>query len=306
MNSFHKPVLVFLLYAFPAFFAPAASAQVHFDVFCSMDWIRGTMSARTSYNLAQAGIRLPAGRYMGEEILEDSFSRLLRPYLFSIQVDSGSTIHSLTERRETSLEDLGSLLFAAEKIPPSLSEDLSAMNGRYTIPLEKISAFFTRHTRAVEPFHPLAPVQSQNYTGIIIIADEELPVHGRRATALAVPCLFPKIWDTDMKLVYERNMFEPKNEPGKKNLIVRYAVPGNIFRPTPSGLDGELAALAGPYPLRILAREIFGISPTDLVIDREDALKILSTENNRRLLREGRVILVLNEKELLYQLKMNN
>jgi hypothetical protein len=34
------------------------------------------------------------------------------------------------------------------------------------------------------------------------------------------------------------------------------------------------------------------------VIDREDALKILSSENNRRLLMEGRVALVLNETKL--------
>jgi hypothetical protein len=54
----------------------------------------------------------------------------------------------------------------------------------------------------------------------------------------------------------------------------------------------------GSNPLRILAREVFGLNPTDPVIDREDALKILSSENNRRLLREGRVVLVLNETKL--------
>jgi hypothetical protein len=54
----------------------------------------------------------------------------------------------------------------------------------------------------------------------------------------------------------------------------------------------------GSNPLRIIARGVFGIDPTDPVIDRDDALLILSTENNRRLLREGRVVLVLNEGKL--------
>jgi hypothetical protein len=99
-----------------------------------------------------------------------------------------------------------------------------------------------------------------------------------------------------MDLVYERNMFDPGIK--EVSLMVRYTTMENIFRPTPSGLEGELAALAGTNPLRIFAREVFGINPTDLVIDREDALKITSTENNRRLLRDGRVVLVLNEKTL--------
>ena len=104
-----------------------------------------------------------------------------------------------------------------------------------------------------------------------------------------------------MNLIYERNMVEPSSVSfaGKDGtFMIFYAVADSIFRPTPSGLEGELASLLGPRPLRILARGVFGVTPTDPVIDRDDALKIISTENNRRLLREGRVALVLNEKML--------
>jgi hypothetical protein len=150
------------------------------------------------------------------------------------------------------------------------------------------------HRRAIEPERPLFPVPTADYTGIIIIANEELPIHGRRSEALLEPCLFPKIWDSEMNLVYERNMFESSN--GK--LMVRYAASESIFSPTPSGLEGELADFLGPRPLRIFASQVFGINPTDPVIDRDDALRILSTANNRRLLREGKVLLVINEKML--------
>jgi len=160
-----------------------------------------------------------------------------------------------------------------------------------------ISALLNRgQNRLTEPAAPLIPVRAADYTGIIIIADEELPIHGRNTRALAEPCLFPKIWDTDMNLIYERNMTNPALREG--SLMVRYIVSDSIFRPTPSGLDGDLAAFLGPNPLRIIAREVFGSSPTDTVIDRADALKIVSSENNRRLLREGRVALVLNAAQL--------
>ena len=278
---------------FPSF---GQEGQNRFDVSGSVDWVRGEVYTQASFNLAQAGLKLPSGRFMGEEILREASPRLVRPYLLCLRVDSNSTVEDIVNKGELSLEELDSMSAEAEKIPPSLSADLTCMIGRYTVLMEKISALLTRHRRAVEPERPLVPVQTADYTGIIIIADMELPIHGRNAWGLVEPCLSPKIWDTNMNLVYERNMTDPARKEGA--LIVRYAAAESIFRPTPSGLDGDLAALVGPNPLRILAREAFGINPTDLVIDRDDALKILSGENNRLLLREGRVVLVLNEKML--------
>ena len=243
--------------------------EIRFDVSASVDWRRAELFAQTSFDLAQAGLRLPSGRLIGEEILQRACPQLLRPYILSLRVDSSSTIGTLVDRGELSLEDLDSLSLEARKNPPSLSADLTGMIGRYTVYMEGISGLLNRHSRAVEPVRPLLPVQTVQYTGIIIVADGELPIRGRNAGALVEPCLFPKIWDTNMNLVYERSMIEPSKASA---LIVRYVAPESIFRPTPSGLEGELAAFLGPRPLRIIAREVFGIYPTDPVIDRDDAL----------------------------------
>jgi hypothetical protein len=297
MNS--KPIALYLcslgflmLAAFPA-----RGQQASFDVSSSVDWVRGELYSEVSFDLAQTGIRLPVGRFLAEEILEDAYPELLRPSLLSLRLDSNTTVGNLTGRGELPLAQLDFICLEAEKIPPSLSPDLKRMTGRYTMLMDRISAIFTRHKQAVEPPRPLIRAQSADYTGIIIIADNELPVHGRRGQALVEPCIFPKIWDTDMNLVYERNMLNPGNGTG--NRMVRYIARESIFRQSPSGLEGDLAALLGANPLRIIAREVFGLNPTDPVIDRDDALKILSSENNRRLLKEGRVALVLNEARLV-------
>jgi hypothetical protein len=63
-----------------------------------------------------------------------------------------------------------------------------------------------------------------------------------------------------------------------------------------------LAELVGNNPLRIIARAVYGIRPTDPVIDREDALLILSSEENLRLLREGRVAIMLDKSVLSNQI----
>jgi hypothetical protein len=288
-----KPIaLCFLILA--AF--PAWGQQASFDVSSSVDWVRGELYSQVSFDLAQAGIRLPTGRFLAEETLEDAYPELLRPSLLSLRLDSNTTVADLAERGELPLELLDYICLEAEKVPPSLSQDLKRMTGRYTMFMDRISVLFTRHREAIQPPRPLIRAQAAEYSGIIIIADDELPVHGRRGQALVEPCIFPKIWDTDMNLIYERNMLNPENETG--NRMVHYTARESIFRPGPSGLEGDLAVLLGANPLRILAREVFGLYPTDMVIDREDALKILSSENNRRLLREGRVVMVLNESKL--------
>jgi hypothetical protein len=114
-----------------------------------------------------------------------------------------------------------------------------------------------------------------------------------RSTAMPIPCLFPKIWDSDMNLIYERGMLEPRS-----SFMVRYAPPQSIFQNNPSGLSPELQELVGERPLRIFARGVFGTKPTDLIIDRNDALLIISSEENRRLLSQGRVAIILDESVL--------
>jgi hypothetical protein len=136
----------------------------------------------------------------------------------------------------------------------------------------------------------LNPVSAPAYTGIIIIAAETLPIHGSKNSALIQPCLFPKIWDAEMKLIFERNMFNPGADT-----MVRYFTTKEIFDTSPSGLSPAMSAVVGNRPLRIFARGVFGIYPTDPIISQEDALQIISREENRSLLREGRIAIIIDD-----------
>jgi hypothetical protein len=290
-RQFH--ILILLLAAAAGAWGQARdSGKAQIDISGVVDWEQGEINAAASLNLASAGIRLPAGRIRGEEILGDEYPRLLRPLVFSVQADSASTVEDYLRRDELTLSALDDLILKARNIAPSLSADLALITGRYVLSLKDISLALIRHRRAGEAKRPLIPSPAADYSGIIIIADKELPIHGRNSSALIRPCLFPKIWDTDMQEIYARNLADPARP------MVRYSSAENIFRPTPSGLEGDLAELAGPHPLRILARGVFGACPTDPIIDKEDALKIISTENNRRLLQEGRVVFILNRDQL--------
>ncbi|MDR2484732.1 MAG: polymerase [Treponema sp.] len=284
-----------MLYGFLVFLVGSVFSQTKaVDITGSVEWGRMEINAAVKVNLTSVGIRLPTGRIHAEEIISDEYPHLMRPYLLSIPVDSSATLGDLLNRGEFSMLGTDTISLAARKIPPTLSIDLAVMSARYTLSLNQLSASLIRHSRPKDTMRVLIPRPVASYTGIIIIADESLPIHGRSTAALALPCIFPKIWDTNMNLIYEHNMMDPEIV----HTMIRYVGPDSIFRPTPSGLDEDLTKLVGTNPLRIIARGVFGIRPTDPIIDREDALLIVSSEDNRRLLREGKVAIVLNSEVL--------
>jgi hypothetical protein len=262
------------------------------DITGVVEWETMEIAASVALNLASAGIRLPTGRAQAEELVDTEYPRLIRPSLLSIPVDSSNSLQDLIDRGEFSLQSAGAIAQSARRVPPALSTDLSSMTASYTIDLVRLSAALVRHSRPAELERPLRPLPTAAYTGIIILAAEALPIRGRNTEALAQPCLFPKVWDANMNLIYERSMMD--TDRARSAAMVRYVSSSSVFRPTPSGLSPELAELVGNKPLRIIARGVYGIRPTDLIIDREDALLILSSQENIRLLREGRVAIMVD------------
>ena len=256
----------------------------------SVNWNSSVIDAQVSLDLASAGVKLPAGRTYGETLLKDAYLEMMRPHILSLQYDSSSTLGDLTDRGELTLSQIDSIALGAASKAPSLSPDMRRITSSHSISLSKISVSLLRHSRPSPVTRTLNPLSSAQYSGIIIMAPEELQIHGMKGKALAVPCLFPKIWDSEMNLLYERNMLEINN-----TVMVHYSLSDNIFRSdNPSGLSKELQDIVGQKPLRIFAQGVFGSKPTDLIIDRNDALIIISSEENRRLLSQGRVVFILN------------
>jgi hypothetical protein len=253
------------------------------------------LTVNITLDIASAGIRFPSGRIQAEDLISAEFPGLLRPYILAIPVDSSTVVDDLVRQGDIPYLEPETLANSAKRGQTAFTPDFTSLSASYTLDLLILSGLLILHKQALEIRRVPAPQEVPSYTGVIIIATGELPVHGRKTTAPAAPCLFPKIWDTDMNLVYDRNTLDP--DSGDKTLVY-YAAEEDIFRNTPSGLSPELAARVGDNPLRIIARGVFGIRPTDPVIHRDDALVIISSENNRRLLREGSVAIVLDNAAL--------
>jgi hypothetical protein len=278
----------FCLLWLPAFYAGAQSPAVSLSGV--LEWDKMEISAQVSLNFKSARLRFPAGRTEGEELIAAEYLALMRPLILSIPLDSSDTVGDHLAGGGFSLFKTETYALSARTTPPAMSADLESMRAGYTISLGGLSAEFNKNRRPAAPRRVLAVSPAAAYTGIVIIAGGELPLHGTGRTARVLPCLFPKIWDSGMNIVYDRTM-----QAAPESLTVHYAREDSVFQKTPSGLSPELRALVGDRPLRILARGVYGIRPTDPVIDAEDALTIISSEENRSLLREGRVVIVLDQ-----------
>ena len=268
----------------------AGALEVKSGVTGALDWERMRIDAELSVNLADAGIRLPSGRTQAEEALFSWYFDSIQPVILSIRIDSSTVIGDLIHSGKIPPSLLDTLALQAERKPPRYSLDFSTISSSYTIDLKDVGSQLAGHGEAAAMPRLVNPRPAADYTGIIVIAERELPVHGRKVSAELSPCLFPKIWDTEMNLIYDRTMTRPGWGAGF--YMVHYTGMENIFQNSPSGISEGLQQVVGDKPLRIMARGVFGINPTDPVIDRADAVTILSSETNRRLLSEGRVAFI--------------
>jgi hypothetical protein len=275
------------------FNAALVFGQAKLGISGAVEWDKMEINAVVALDMASAGLKLPTGRTQGEAIIASEYLRLIRPELLNLQVDSSSTVADLIARGEWSLFEVENYALQAHAIPPALSPDFNSLLASYTLGIVGVRSALARHSRQAEIPRTLDPVPAPAYTGIIIIASETQPIHGTKSAALLQPCLFPKIWDSDMKLIFERNMLNPR-----AGAMAYYFPLKGIFAGGPSGLSREISDIVGEYPLRIFARGVFGMKPTDPIISVEDALLIMSTESNRNLLSDGRLVIIVDDSEL--------
>jgi hypothetical protein len=259
----------------------------------SLDWNALSLSATVSISLDNYGIKLPGGRSLAEETLAVEFFSRIRPKLLALPIDSSSTLQDMMNAGSLTASGLDAIIFSVRQQSPVFSTSLSTLTSSYTMDLKNLADLLVHHTRAAEAPRVLNSVFAGDYTGIIIVADGSLPIHGKRTQAFVLPCLLPKVWDSGMRLIYSNENVANSGDGVFK--MVHYAARNSIMMPTPSGLTPEIAAITGTKPLVLLAKEVYGTRPTDIVIETEDAERILSREANRNLLRDGKVVIILRD-----------
>jgi hypothetical protein len=274
-----------------AVFAVGAVQAQDSSLCATFDWMNMEIDVHVSLNLKEMGLSLPTGRRQAENELFDEYSTKVEALLERFPVDSSSTLRDCIERGDAAPAVVDDILAEAKSVAPALSDDAENIACDYRSSLFSMASRLAPAAVAA-PFPRLIdPPTVPSYTGVIIIANEELPVHGRHESARLTPCLFPKLWDSHMNLVFDQSFTAPSFFT--HSALVHYADNDAIFEQTPSGLSPEIEKIVGAHPLKIIAQGVFGKHPTDPIIAVSDARVLLASEANRALLREGRAVIII-------------
>ncbi|MCR4790021.1 MAG: OmpA family protein [Treponemataceae bacterium] len=264
-------------------FAQQASSQ------SQVDWTQRKFSSKAELAINKNGIILPSGRSAAQTILDTKIPVLLKDPLLALSVDSSQNLGDSVLIESISLDKITDVIERSKKTPPYYMNETDSIIINHDMDINEISAMLVKHKVAYTPKQTIKKISSRPYTGIIIDARGTLPVQGEFVSSKGKPCFFPKIWNESMDLIYEKNMVD--SDVAKQNGVVSYHY---------SSDERLYEKTVGVDPLRITAKKIFGINRTDPVISTKDALKILSVTENRKLLMEGKVVILLDKENLIY------
>ncbi|MGP1437874.1 MAG: OmpA family protein [Treponema sp.] len=278
----HYLFIFFLLTIFTSYADEAYCAS---DSVC--DWTSGRIDSRITLDVEKMGLSLPSAKTTSYQLIKRYMPSVLKNAYLSIVMDSSHRLGDYLARGEIDLSDLNVIMDSGKEKSPIFSQDLSDVILFHSVATNDIAKFFVKHEVSRLPFGRAVSSIGKSYTGILIDARGKLPIHGEYVNDQLTPCIFPKIWDTNMDLLYEKNMVSPETLM-KQNIVV--------YSDTLD--ESSYADIIGVEPLRIIARGIFGQNRTDPIISTQDSAKLLSREENLRLLEEGRVV-ILCDKEML-------
>ena len=269
--------LALLTAAMPAGAAEPAAPGVR------VSWAAGELVLEASQALDREAPSIVRAKASAQADLEARVSPLLLAAIGAVALDASHTIGEEAAEDTAFFESLLGLARAARPDAVYLSSKLDQLTVRWLFPFFGARGLTGSLVPAREAAlrRPLGWAASREFTGLVIHAKGPLPSVGTGTTAVLRPALFPRIWDENMDLVLEKSHVHAA-------ALAAGGMVGYLDR-----LDEEaILARAGPDPLRIAARAVFGRLPVDVVISVEAARQLLSVPRNVEALRQGRICIV--------------
>ena len=283
------------LFIFSAALCAAASAQYNSSITAKsrVDWTTKIFTSQIELDVTDTDMKLPAGRNSAESLIRIKTPGLVKNPLLSLYVDNSSYLADRVLDESISMEQVTKIIENGRQTPALYTSDGNGVNTLKKIDINTISRELIKHKFPYIPDEPIEIVSSRPYTGIIIDARGSIPVHGEYVKSETYPCFFPTIWDEDMNIIYEKNVAD--REISKQKGLVQYDWQDDF-----SAYEDRI----GLDPLYIRAYKVFGRNRTDPIIRKNDALKILTVKKNRDLLMQGKVVILLDKKNLVYDISV--
>lgn len=258
-------------------------AQNDLTVVSSFDWQTGTLAMRLRSSVDLNASNAPARLFEAQRRMEREFPQLLFTGVLPLAIDSTRIVEdaiTTNPRLAAQIAELSDRASPGVAVP---SPALDAVEVEYRVPLfPDVVELFVTHRTPFRLERLIEWVPSRPFSGVVIYAADRLPLRGTGEQVLLRPALLPEIFDTEFRPVLRQDMVDPA-------AIARWGVVAYTEDTDPDLWRDRV----GSDPMLVMARQVFGIEPTDVVISPEDANRLLSVPENRELLRQGRILIVL-------------
>lgn len=288
-----KKALFLLFFLFPSIYI--AFSQVNVTAHSYIDWTTKDFTSYLSIDMAKENLTMPSGKNTAMAFMKMKTPPLLKEPLLSFFVDNSSYLGDLVLSDTITFEELTDIIESGKTTPEVFVANKDVLTTTNTINLNDISRKLVKHKYPYNINEPLTDVSSKDYTGIIIDARGEVDVQGEYVKSPVYPCFFPKIWDAQMSLIYEKNIVDSSTAISKGIVHYNYKDDFTLYE-----------NIVGIEPFYIKTQKVYGRHRTDPLISVEDALRITSNKHNLELLKDGKVVILLDKERLLYNVTLPN
>lgn len=254
-----------------------------------VNWVTKEFKSNISIDVDVAGIAMPSGKSTAIHVINSRVPDLIKDPLLTLNVDADRKLGDLILEQEVSYHDICDVISSSNCTMGYFKQDSSVFTTNHNINLPKLHSLFIKHSNPYRLKKPVDYISSKPYSGIIIDARGKIPVHGEYMKEQVEPSFFPRIFTEEMEIIYEKNMVDPSFSRKKGSVHYDY-----------SDDESRYNNLVGNNPLHILAKESYGQNRSDLIIKKNDALKILCIPENLELLKQGKVVILLDKDQLIY------
>jgi outer membrane protein OmpA-like peptidoglycan-associated protein len=275
----------------PLFAQTAQNYDTKIEAISSINWITKEFVTNISLDANKANIQMPSGKKVASTYIKSKMLPLIQPPLLSLFENSENDLSEAVINEDLTLDQVYTFIMSGHKTPDVFSKDLKYLNTTNTTNVNDIGKLLVRHNYPFNPQKPIDSVPSRAFSGIIIDARGAFPVHGEYVKSEVYACFFPQIWDDQMNSIYEKNIVAPEIVTEKGLVGYHYSDDTSLYEDR-----------VGSDPLYIKASQVYGRNRTDPIIKRRDALKLLTVPENIKLLHEGKVVILLDKDNLIYDI----
>ena len=165
-----------------------------------IDWVSGKFVSNISMDTEKADIQMPSGKKKASASIKTKMPQLIQPPLLSLYTDSNDTLSDNVIYENLTFDDIYHFIMNGYKTPDVFSSDIKTLNTTNTLNVKEIGSLLVNHKYPYSPEEPIDTVPSRPYSGIIIDARGQLPVHGEYVKSTVSACFFDMLFRMSEKM----------------------------------------------------------------------------------------------------------